>query len=109
MTEAALRRWLLAQPVPVTYAEAAAAMGLTPPGTIAQVTALLEQTMRQDAAAGRPFLAARVVSRATSLPGRGFFDLAMALGRFDGTDPAAFHASECARLASAPESHTSAP
>lgn len=109
MTIAALRQWLLAQPGPVTYAEAAAAMGLTPPGTIAQVTALLEQTMRQDAAAGRPFLAARVVSRATGLPGRGFFDLAAALGRFDGIDPARFHADECTALASAPESHTSAP
>jgi hypothetical protein len=100
---AALRRWLAAQTGFVTYAEAAAALGLHPPGVIAQVTAALEATMIEDAAAGRPFLAARVVSRANGLPGRGFFDLAARLGRFDGTNPAAFHDAECAALSRATE------
>ncbi|MBI1217791.1 MAG: hypothetical protein GC186_04500 [Rhodobacteraceae bacterium] len=103
MSKSGLRQWLLAQPACVTYAEAAAAMGLSPPGVIAQVTALLEATMVDDAAAGQPFVAARVVSRATALPGRGFFDLAARLGRFDGSDAAAFHAAECAALSRAPE------
>lgn len=108
MTEA-LRRWLVAQSGCVTYAEAAAALGLHPPGVIAQVTAALEATMAEDAAAGRPFLAACVVSRATGLPGRGFFDLAAQLGRFDGADPAAFHAAECAALSGAPEGPKTGP
>lgn len=102
MTDA-LRRWLLAQPGPVTYAEAAAALGLRPPGVIAQVTTALEATMAEDAAAGRPFLAARVVSRVTGLPGSGFFELAARLDRFDGADPVTFHAAECAALSGAPE------
>ena len=100
---AALRRWLLAQPGLVTYADAAAALGLQPPGVIAQITAALEATMAEDAAAGLPFLAAWVVSRATGPPGRGFYDLAAGLGRFDGHDPAAFHAAECAALSRASE------
>lgn len=44
--------------------------------------------MREDAEQGRPFLAALVVSRrGEGVPARGFFDLALALGRFP-ADPA---------------------
>ena len=60
-----------------------AELGLTPPRTIAQVTQALEQLMREDAAQQTPFIAALVVSRrGDGLPATGFFELAVALGRF---------------------------
>jgi len=66
----------------LTYQALASAIGLRPPGTIQRVGAALEQTMREDVAAGRPMIAALVVSRAGDMPRRGFFDLAVLLGRF---------------------------
>ena len=73
---------LPAQKVPITYGTLARALGLWAPGSVRRVTRALETTMRDDAAAGRPFIAARVVSRAgEGLPGQGFFDLARALSR----------------------------
>ena len=53
--------------------------------------------MREDAAAGRPFIAARAVSRGRGgLPGKGFFDLGRALARGPrkGESEQAFHARE---------------
>ncbi|MFN4091093.1 MAG: hypothetical protein ACK4QW_18890 [Alphaproteobacteria bacterium] len=69
-----------------TYQDVATALGLKPPGTIQRVAAALEQTMREDVSAGRPMIAALVISRAGDMPRRGFFDLAVALGRLPG-DP----------------------
>lgn len=66
----------------LTYQELATALGLASPGTIQRIAAALEQTMREDVAAGRPMVAALVVSRTEGLPRRGFFDLAVELGRF---------------------------
>lgn len=67
--------------LPVTYAQLARGLGLYLPGSIRRVTSALETTMHEDARAGRPFIAARVVSRGPdALPGKGFFDLAKALG-----------------------------
>jgi hypothetical protein len=66
----------------LTYQAVATALGLTPPGTIQRVATGLEQTMREDVAAGRPMIAALVTSRAGEMPRRGFFDLAVALGWF---------------------------
>ena len=48
----------------ITYHEAARGIGLTPPHVIHSLTTLLEELMAEDAAAGRPFIAAMVVSRA---------------------------------------------
>ncbi|MBB1499640.1 hypothetical protein [Paracoccus sp. MC1862] len=83
---AALVRALLSSQVAgascLTYQELAKALGLVPPGTISQIAAALEQTMREDVEAGRPMVAALVVSRMNGLPRRGFFDLAVELGRF---------------------------
>lgn len=88
------RRWLQAAPeaaLPVTYQRLAEALELTPPRTIRRVALALEQLMKEDAAAGRPFIAALVVSRqGDGLPGAGFFELAVALGRFP--DAPAAHA-----------------
>lgn len=83
-----------------TYQEVATALGLQPPGTIQSVAAALEQTMREDVAAGRPMIAALVISRAGDMPRRGFFDLAVALGRFP-EDPRQHRAAweaECAAV-----------
>ena len=72
---------------PITYKALAQALELEPPNTIHQVTGALEWLMREDAANGHPFIAALVISRARSgLPAPGFFDIAKALGRFNG-DP----------------------
>jgi hypothetical protein len=81
----------------VTYQALAAELQLQPPNTIHQLTTLLEKLMHEDAAAKRPFIAALVVSkRPPYLPGRGFFQCAADLGRFNGSEPeaAAFHARE---------------
>ncbi|GKW50354.1 hypothetical protein [Halomonas sp. NCCP-2165] len=87
---AALRRLLCSLPdaqLPLTYQQAAEALGLVPPRTIQRVALALEALMREDVAAGRPLIAALVVSRRGALPAQGFFDLAVALGRFP-ADPA---------------------
>lgn len=83
--------------VPITYKELARALQLSPPNTIHQVTVALECLMEEDAAAGRPLIAALVISKARGgLPAPGFFDCARRLGRYSGTedDPDAwtFHA-----------------
>jgi hypothetical protein len=80
--------------LPITYGRLARDLGMYAPGSIRAVTAALETTMREDAAAGRPFLAAQVVGRGLGkLPGKGFFALARALGRGPRPDEteAAFH------------------
>ena len=86
-----------------TYQQVAVALALEPPQTIHRVALALESLMEEDAAAGRPLLAAVVVSRTRDgLPAPGFFARARALGRYDGpeTGPgaAAFHAAELAAV-----------
>lgn len=71
----------------VTYAELAALVPVPPPHGIHKLTLALEEAVRADHAAGRPLLAALAVSRAgAGIPGRGFFQLLAALGRYDGPD-----------------------
>lgn len=53
--------------------------------------------MVEDARRGRPFIAARIVSRGSGLPGAGFFETARALGVVI-PDEAAFHARTLAEL-----------
>ena len=73
----------------ITYGKLARAMGMYAPGSVRKVTRALEQTMHEDAAAGRPFVAARVVGRGSpARPGRGFFELARELGRGPGAGQA---------------------
>lgn len=59
----------------ITYQALASALRLSPPGTIHKVAGALEQLMREDVAAGRPMIAALVISRAGNMPRRRFFDL----------------------------------
>lgn len=86
--------------VPITYGALARDLGFWMPGSIRRITAALESTMREDADACRPFIAARVVSRVGGLPGKGFFDLAYTLSR--GPQAAqseeAFHGTELKQL-----------
>lgn len=87
--------------VPITYGALARALGLWAPGSIAKVTRALEITMREDAAAELPFIAARAVARGHStLPGKGYFDLARALSRGPrtGESEAESHARELSQL-----------
>lgn len=69
--------------LPMTYQQVAQALGLSPPRTIQRVAQALEQLMAEDVAAERPMIAALVVSRrGDDLPAAGFFQRAVALGRF---------------------------
>jgi hypothetical protein len=84
--------------VPITYQELAKALQLSTPNTIHQLTAALEYLMEEDAAAGRPLIAALVISKARGgLPAPGFFDCARRVARYSGTEDGpgawAFHAS----------------
>lgn len=87
---------------PTTYRDLANRLNLAPPQTIHRLTVALEGLMAQDAAAGRPLLAALCVSRLQpGIPARGFFQTAAQLGLFFG-DPEsaeadAFHARELQR------------
>lgn len=85
-----------------TYREVAEALGLQPPQTIHRTAMALEDLMTEDAAAGRPLLAAVVVSRRGKLPAPGFFLHAGALGLHDGTESgpgaAEFHRRQLARV-----------
>ena len=79
-----------------TYLELAKALDVLPPYSIHQLTDALERLMEEDAAAGRPFIAALAISKTRGgLPAPGFFDCAGRLGRFaDGQDARTFHAAE---------------
>lgn len=83
----------------VTYRDVAAELSVPPPRSIHRVVEALERTMEEDAAAGRPFAAALVVSKTRDgLPAPGFFAKARELGRDPGAeqgpDAAAFHRAE---------------
>ena len=85
--------------IPITYQALAKALQLPPSNTIHILTEALERLMAEDAAAGRPFIAALVISRARGgLPAPGFFNCAARLGRSraDATEAeaCAFHAGE---------------
>ena len=83
----------------ITYGGLARLLELPPPNTIHQITVALECLMEEDAEAGRPFIAALVLSKARGgLPAVGFFDCAQRLGRFTGdphgVEARSFHATE---------------
>lgn len=80
-----------------SYGDLARDLGLMGPGTIARLTDALEAMMAEDAAAGRPLRAALVTQRGGTLPARGFFDRAAALG-LDLSDPAALVADHRSHL-----------
>ncbi|NUB43522.1 hypothetical protein GEU84_003925 [Fertoebacter nigrum] len=92
----------------MTYGALALALAVPGPGSIARLTAALEDLMAEDAAAGRPFRAALCAGRlAGGLPAPGFFAAARALGRYAGPDQgpeaAAFaHAERAALFNSGP-------
>ena len=77
-----------ASALPMTYQQVANTLGLTPPRTIARVAQALEQLMEEDVAAGRPMIAALVISRrGEDLPASGFFVKNGALGRVPSGPP----------------------
>ena len=87
----------------ISYRDLAGRAGLEPPGIIRRLADALEWLMEEDAAAGRPFLAAVVLSRARpGLPAPGFFERGAALGRFNRSDDITRqerqHAAELERL-----------
>lgn len=82
----------------VGYGALAQQLVVPGPGSIAKLTASLEAMMAEDVMAGRPLRAALCHARGSDLPAKGFFDVARALGRFDGTEAAAFVTAERAAL-----------
>ena len=87
----------------LTYAELASAAEVPPPHTIHKTTEALEELMAADVLAGRPLLAAVIVSRRRAgLPAPGFFQRAAELGRYfgplEGPQAAAFHTLELERI-----------
>ncbi|MGE4072422.1 MAG: hypothetical protein AB7E72_14725 [Lysobacterales bacterium] len=100
------RAELLALPAdaaPLTYQVLAQRLQLKPPHSIHRLVQALELCMHEDAAAGRPFIAARVISRARGgLPAPGFFALATVLGRHGGAETGpgaeAFHQAQLRAL-----------
>ncbi|MFC4350202.1 hypothetical protein ACFOW6_01465 [Fodinicurvata halophila] len=87
----------------VTYRDLAVRLDMAGPHKIHRLTELLEETMREDHAAGRPLRAASVVSRTSgNLPQRGFFQLLRELGHYNGSDAGAdaqaVHRNELERL-----------
>lgn len=83
----------------VTYRDLAVLTAVPAPHSIHKLTLALEDLIREDAAAGRPLLAALAVSRGSAaLPGRGFFEFLRELGLYDGpdsgTEAAAYHSAE---------------
>lgn len=100
--EAELER-LRARRETVTYRDLAQSLGMSGGQTIHRLTLLLEETMREDHARGRPLRAAVVVSRTSgNLPQRGFFQLLRELGLYNGSEQGAeaeaAHQHELARL-----------
>ena len=83
----------------MSYGALARALALHGTGSIAQLTEALEALMVEDAAAGRPLRAALCHARlAGDLPAQGYFDKALALGRYDGGDRAAHAQAERVQL-----------
>lgn len=81
--------------LPITYKALAKRLELRPPHSIHRLTTALEATMREDVTRGLPMIAALVVSRwRGGVPAPGFFTLATALGRHDGTADESFHRRE---------------
>jgi hypothetical protein len=90
---------LAALGLPITYGEVAKTLQLSPPNTIRQLRVALQQLIAEDVPAGRPLIAAMVISKwRGGLPAPDFFDCAARLGRFtgDATGPDAkvFHGVE---------------
>ncbi|CBL46006.1 Conserved hypothetical protein [gamma proteobacterium HdN1] len=91
-----------AQRTPITYRHLAELLQLPPPA-IQTLTGALETLATQDAAAGRPFRSALVISQAGSgLPRPGFFEHLRSLGCYSGApeggEAEAWFAAELARL-----------
>ncbi|WP_052368374.1 hypothetical protein [Algiphilus aromaticivorans] len=105
--QTALRQYLEAvarqPPGTASYREALTALNIPPPRSMQKLTQALEESMTEDAAAGRALRAAVIVSgHGPALPRPGFFAHARSLGRYDGPEEgdaaADFHARELAAL-----------
>ncbi|MFN0041627.1 MAG: hypothetical protein ACKVSF_00245 [Alphaproteobacteria bacterium] len=87
----------------ITYKELVELAAVPEPQRIHRLTLWLEGLARADHEAGAPLLAALAVSRVSpGIPGRGFFQLIAALGRYsgpeDGAEAARHHAREIERV-----------
>ncbi len=86
-----------------TYKAVADAIGLTPPGQIQALAALLEAIQEDDARLGRPQRASLVIQNGKDpIPRPGFFQQLTALGVYQGSDRGAeaamWHQNEIERL-----------
>lgn len=101
--QARIKRILLESTYPISYGALARELNVPGPGAIARVTAALDAMMKDDMAAGEPFIAAMCEGKLSGgMPALGFFQMAATLGRYrgppTGPDAAAFVAQERALL-----------
>ena len=83
--QARLRLTLQNAANPISYGALARDLDVPGPGAIARIAAALEAMMQEDMASGRPFLAAMCQGKLSGgMPALGFFQMASALGRYDG-------------------------
>lgn len=83
--QSSLRQVLQNAGSPISYGALARDLDVPGPGAIARVTAALEAMMRDDLAAGRPFVAAMCAGKVSDgMPALGFFQMAATLGRYTG-------------------------
>lgn len=82
---------LAAQRQTISYGALAKELAIPGPGAIAQLTAMLEALMQEDATQGRPLRAALVVGRLNGdMPAAGFFLKAAELGLLQDQRPEEF-------------------
>jgi hypothetical protein len=82
----------------ITYGDLARELAIPAP-SIATLTAMLESLMAQDAAAGRPFIAAMMEGKlGDGMPSLGFFEKAVELDAVLTGDPASFVLEQRAQL-----------
>ncbi len=82
------------------YADVAPLAGLdmSLPNDRHEIGSILDTINREEVDEGGPLLSAVVVHKANMMPGKGFFALARALGRFDGHDEDAYYFAELQKV-----------
>ena len=75
-----------------------AGLDMSLPNDRHKIGGILDAINREEVAEGGPLLSAVVVHRENRMPGKGFFKLGRALGRFDGHDEDAYYIAELRKV-----------
>ena len=63
-----------------------------------RIAQILDKINQLEVACGRPMITALVILKNKNMPGKGFFDCATKLGKYDGADDDLFWSTEVARV-----------